>query len=174
MHPFFICNKEEIESKLTILCWSGKSEDGSEHYYYDIKSKEEWVLVHYESEFQGKNLRVLKRIPELSTNELIEVAPTSLDINNINGAALELYQKEESKKEEFRDKLIRRLLQIDISTITPFEKERLEIIIYESSLYDATNRRGILGKHFTEIEKDADYFKTISVEAKIILARLKK
>lgn len=63
-------------------------------------------------------------------------------------------------------------MQVDTSNLADFEKERLKIIIYESDLYDATNRRDILGKHFTEIQSDADYYKTTADKAKGILAKI--
>jgi hypothetical protein len=58
--------------------------------------------------------------------------------------------------------------------LTDFDKERLKTIIYKSELYDATNRRDIIGKHFTEIEADAKYYATISQQAKAILAGIDK
>jgi len=99
---------------------------------------------------------------------------TSLDKNDIIGASLELSEREKINKDDFRSKLLDKLLQVDTSNLSDFEKERLKIIIYESALYDATNRRNIVGKHFTEIEKDADYFRTISEKAKTILAIISK
>ena len=65
-------------------------------------------------------------------------------------------------------------MKIDVVNCNGFEKERLNIIIYESSLYDKTNLRPIVGKHYTEIEKDADYYRTISEKAKTILDLIKK
>jgi hypothetical protein len=65
-------------------------------------------------------------------------------------------------------------LQVNTSNLTDFEKNRLKIIIYESDLYDATNRRNIVGKHFTEIESDADYYRTAAQKAKSILESIAK
>ena len=99
---------------------------------------------------------------------------TSIDTNDIIGASLELSERERYRKEDFRAKLLSQLLQVDTSNLTDFEKERLKIIIYESDLYDATNRRDIVGKHFTEIQNDADYFRTNAQKAKSILADIAK
>lgn len=63
---------------------------------------------------------------------------------------------------------------IDIKKLPDFEKERLKVIIYETEIYDATNRRNIVGKHWTEIQMDAEYFQNISKKAKEILNELKK
>lgn len=99
---------------------------------------------------------------------------TSNNKNDIVGASIELLEREKLRKEDFRDKLLNRLLQFDISSLTGFEKERLKTIIYESELYDATNKRDIIGKHFTEIDKSARYYQTISQKAKLILNNVDK
>jgi Immunity protein 27 len=174
MHQFFICNQDEVEAKLKTLTKMGTSTDGWTHYYVDNNSKEEWLLTRYDSEYHGGGVPVLKRIPEPALEELIDIAMTSAETNDIIGASLELSEREKYKKEDFRTKLLNRLLQVDTSNLTDFEKERLKIIIYESDLYDATNRRNIVGKHFTEIESDADYYRTAAHKAKSILENIAK
>jgi len=174
MHQFFICNQDEVEAKLKTLTKTGTSTDGWTHYYVNKNSKEEWHLTRYDSEYHGGGVPVLKRIPEPTVEELMDIAITSAEINDIIGASLELSEREKYKKEDFRAKLLNRLLQVDTSNLTDFEKERLKIIIYESDLYDATNRRDIVGKHFTEIESDADYYRTAAQKAKSILEDIAK
>ena len=174
MYQFFICNQDEVEAKLKTLTKTGTSTDGWTHYYVDKNSNEEWHLTRYDSEYHGGGVPVLKRHPEPTIEELINIAMTSTDTNDIIGASLELSEREKYKKEDFRDKLLNRLLRVDTSNLTDFEKERLKIIIYESDLYDATNRRNIVGKHFTEIESDADYYRTAAHKAKSILENIAK
>ena len=169
MHQFFICNHNEVEAKLKTLTKTGTSTDGWTHYYVDNDSKEEWHLTMYKSEYHGGGISVLKRIPEPALEELIDIAMTSGETNDIIGASLEMSEREKYKKEDFRTKLLNRLLEVDTSTLTDFEKKRLKIIIYESDLYDATNRRNVLGKHITEIETDAEYYRTAANKAKNIL-----
>jgi len=174
MHQFFICNQGEVEVKLKSLAKTGTSIDGWTDYYVDNNSREEWHLTRYDSEFHGVGIPVLKRIPEPALDELIDIAMTSAEINDIIGASLELSEREKYKKEDFRVKLLNRLLQVDTTNLTDFEKERLKIIIYESDLYDATNRRNIVGKHYTEIESDADYYSRAAQIAKSILENIAK
>jgi hypothetical protein len=174
MHQFFICNQDEVEAKLKTLTKTGTSTDGWTHYYINNNSKEEWHLTRYDSEYHGGGVPVLKRIPEPTLEELIDIAMISAETNDIIGASVELSEREKYKKEDFRDKLLNRLLQVDTSNLADFEKERLKIIIYESDLYDAKNRRNIVGKHFTEIESDADYYRTAAQKAKIILENISK
>lgn len=174
MHHYFICNQGDIDSKLRTLTKIGASKEGWTDYYIDNNSNEEWHLTRYRSEYQGGGIPVLKRLPLLTIEQLIDIAMTSPDKNDIIGASLELSERERSNKDDFRSSLIERLLQVHTSNLTDFEKERLKIIVYESDLYDATNRRSIVGKHFTEIQSDADYYQTISQKAKTILKDIEK
>jgi hypothetical protein len=174
MHQSFICNQDEVENKLKTLTKTGTSTDGWTHYYVDKNSNEEWHLTSYDSEYHGGGVPVLKRLPEPTIEELINIAMTSAHTKDIIGASLELSERERYKKEDFRGRLLNRLLQVDTSDLTDFEKERLKIIIYESDLYDATNRRDIVGKHSTEIQNDADYFRTNAQKAKNILTDIEK
>jgi hypothetical protein len=174
MQPFFICNQDEVETKIRSLIESGTSTDGWTQYYFDKINNEEWHLTRYESEYHGGGIPVLKRLPEPTIEGLIDIAMTSLDTNDIIGASLELRDREKNNNEEFREKLITSLLKLDTSKITDFDKERLRLIIYESDLYDSTNRRGIVGKHFTEIQSDSDYYKTISQKSIDILTQIGK
>lgn len=174
MHQFFICNQDEVENKIKTLTKTGTSTDGWTQYYVDNNSNEEWHLTMYDSEYHGGGVPVLKRLPEPIIEELINIAMTSSDTNDIIGASLELSKRERYKKEDFRGRLLNRLLQVDTSNLSDFEKERLKIIIYESDLYDATNRRDIVGKHFREIQNDADYFRTNAQKAKTILTDIGK
>jgi len=171
---FFICDKDEIDSKLQTLTPTGSSEDGWTRYYVDRDTNENWILTRYHSEYQGGGISVLKRLPELTIEELINIALTSSDKNDIIGASLELSERERTKKDEFRNKLVERLMMVDTSNLDRFEKQRLKIIIHESDLYDATNRRNIVGKHYSEIQQDADYYSTAAQKAKEILAEIEK
>jgi hypothetical protein len=174
MHQFFICNQNEVDLKLKKLTKTGTSDDGWTNFYIDEDKSEYWLLTQYNSEYHGGGVPVLKRLPEPTVDELIDIAMTSADTNNIIGASLELSEREKYNKEDFRHRLINRLLQVDTSDLPDFEKERLRIIIYESDLYDATNRRDTIGKHYTEIQKDADYFRLNAQIAKEILENVKK
>jgi hypothetical protein len=171
---FFICNQDEVDSKLQTLTQTGSSDDGWTHHYVDRDTNEQWILTRYHSENQGGGIPVLKRLPELTIDELIDIALTSCDKNDIIGASIELSERERTKKDDFRNKLVERLMMVDTSKLDRFEKQRLKIIIQESDLYDATNRREIVGKHYSEIQQDADYYSTVAQKATEILAEIEK
>jgi hypothetical protein len=111
MESYFICNQDEIESKLKNLIKTRSSQDGWTHYYLDESTKEEWFLTTYGSEYHGGGMPVLKRLPFPSTDELIDIALNSSNRNDIIGASRELSERERYNKESFREKLLLRLLQ---------------------------------------------------------------
>ncbi len=170
MHPFFICSKILIELRLKNLIKTAVSDDGCTDYYTDNNTNESWLLTRYESEYHEEGINVLQRLPEPSMKELIDIATTSTDTNNIIGASFELWKREHSRHEDFRGALVKKLLEIDMSKLTSFDKQRLAIIIDECELRDATNRRVVLGKHFTEIQNDADYYRRIAEKVRNMFA----
>jgi hypothetical protein len=172
MTEFFICNQDDVNSKLQSLTKTGTSLEGWTDYFMDKKTNENWLLTRYNSEYHGGGVPVLKRLPEPTIDELINIAITSSDKNNIIGASLELSERERYRKEDFRKELLNHLLKIDTSNLSDFEKERIKLIVYESALYDATNRRNVVGKHYTEIQNDAEYYRTIAEGAKVVLTKI--
>lgn len=158
-----------MESKIKDLILIGESDGGYTLNYRDTKTEELWSLAGYESEFLGKDIPVLQKMPEPSTADLITIAMNAANNEEIIGAALLLSARERSRKEEFRADLLQQLLQVDLSKASTFEQARLRMIIYESDLLDTTNRREIIGKHFTQINQDADYYREIAEKAKRVL-----
>ena len=171
---YFICNQTDIETKLKSLTETGTSEDGWTQYYLDKTNDEIWHSTKYGSEYHGGGVTVLKRLPPLTMDQLINIALTSIDLSDITGASRELYEREEFQKENFRSELIQKLESFDLCSLSSFDKERLKTIIYESSLFDSANRREIVGKHWTEINKDAEYFTDIASRTKLILNDIEK
>jgi hypothetical protein len=173
MSQYFICRESEVEFKIKHLIRIGESEDGYILKYKDEKTGEHWSLAWFESELLEKDIPVLQRLPEATTEELIKIAMSAQDIEEIVGASLLLSAREGNRKEDFRADLLQQLLQVDLSKASAFEQARLRMIIYESDLLDTTNRREIIGKHFTQINRDADYYRGIAKKAIEILHEIK-
>jgi len=168
-----ICDEEQINSKLKWLQAAGRSKDETDSFFIDPVTQETWVLTSYESEMLDCDIQILMKA-ELSSNDLINIALTSKDAKVIAVAAMTLKYKEEHEKSEFRHELINKLETINIGNLSKEEKRRLELIIYESNLYDGTNQRGIMGKHYTEIQNDASYYQEPANKAKKILELIKE
>lgn len=172
MNNNFYTNPKVIDSKIKTLKEIGKSNDGWTVNYIDDLNKN-WELNYYETEYRNAGIQVLKKVEEIFIENLILIALESQNTEDIIGASIELYFQEKVYKKDFRQKLSEKLNQINLKNISEFEKERLKIIIYETSLYDATNRREILGKKKEEIENDAKYYRQNSEIAKKILEKIK-
>jgi hypothetical protein len=172
MSEFFICNREAIDIKLTSLVETGISEDGWISFYTDGHTKEQWELTSYHSEYHGGGIPVLKKLPHPSISHLIKIALTSKDVNDVAGASLELCEREKYNNENFREELLEKLQLIEIAELSDLEKGRLKTIIYDSELFDPTNRREIVGKHWKEINQDGEFYKSVSEKAKKILTKI--
>lgn len=174
MIPVFISDSEKIDKKIKSLKEVKISKGGWIKRYIDERTKEEWVLSFYHAEMHGNGFPVLKKLPHLSINNLIELALSSKNIDEIRCASFELQEREKFHNSDFRDYLIQKLNQIDTSNLPLSEKERLTIIIKNSTLDDPINRRTIVGKHYTEIAKDAEHYRSISDKANKILNNINR
>jgi len=174
MGKYFIIGQEEIENKLKTFAKIKTTDDGWSHYYKDETANEEWKLMRYHSEYHGGGFPILKRLPEVTFEKLIDIAMTSRNTSDIIGASQELLNREKYQKEYFRDELLSRLLVIDLNHLSDFEKERIKMVIRESGLLDQSNRREIVGKSLSEIREDANYYRVIAESANRILRNIKQ
>lgn len=173
MTKFFICIPESIQNKLGELRKIGPAENDFTDLFIDDTDQSIWLLTRYETDFFEDGIDVLKRESGLSISQLIELAVTSSFVEEVIGASLELYDREAQNGDVFREELVHRLALLDFTKLTDFDKKRIEIIIYESSIYDPLNRREIIGKSMVEIEEDAFFYRRISGAAKTILKAIK-
>lgn len=151
MAQSLICDEEQIHSKLKVFQKAGMAEDETDSFFVDPVTQERWVLASYESELPDCDIQVLMKA-ELGSKHLIDIALTSKDTKVTAIAAMTLKYKEKHEKSEFRHELINKLQNVHIGNLSKEEKRRLERILYESNLYDGTNQRSIMGKHYTEIQ----------------------
>jgi hypothetical protein len=172
MSHSFICNEEQIDSRLDLLQKTGISKDETDTYFVNPITREPWILATYESEQLDCDIQVLMK-GEMTSKELIDVALTSNDLKTVAAAAMTLKFKVEQDKSEFRHALIQELEKLDIAHLPEEERERIRIIIYESDISDGTNQRSIMNKHWTEIQKDADFYQIPANKAKEILKLIK-
>lgn len=172
----FIVNKSKIEEKRKLLTQTSTSSDGWKINYIDEENNENWIEYGIHPEYHGGGYPILVKQPEPNTDELITIAIQSNNLDQIAGVAVFLYTNEKYDKIEFRDKLIESIEDFfnrKKDNLTEFDKKKLNTMIYDSSLYDPSNRRPILGKKQEEIEIDFQFFKKISERAKRILSKLK-
>jgi hypothetical protein len=138
--------------------------------YFDDQTKQYWLKYVVDERGFSKNLMLISPAP--TTDELIDIALTSKYPDEVSAAATRLCIEEQIEKKEYRQKLIDRLNSIDTSELNDNEKKRIETIIDASELTIRINKRDIVGKHFSEIQTDADFFVEISIAAQKILSSL--
>ena len=176
-NPHFIVNKDKIKEKRKSLTQTSVEDDGWEIHYVDQYTNEEWIEYQMEPEYHGGEYPMLVKQPLPKTNDLIEIALGSNSLDEIAGVSVFIFTNEQYDKTEFRDKLIDAIegfYEKENGELTEFDTKKLETVIYETSLSDSTNRKPIMGKHYTEIEQDHKYYLEIAGRAKKILNQIKR
>ena len=138
--------------------------------YIDNSTGHQWLK--YVVDDRGFFVNLIFISPTPTTDQLIEIALNTKYVDEISAAATRLNFEEQSDKNEYRQKLIDKLTTIDISKLDTTEKERIKTIILASQLTDRVNKREIVGKHFSEIQVDADFFNSVADNAEKILRLL--
>ncbi|MEN9909536.1 MAG: hypothetical protein RLZZ540_2685 [Bacteroidota bacterium] len=149
-------------------------ENGLSTKYLDNKTGQFWLKSQVNSEYHGGGNAILIQLPEPSTDDLIEIVLSSINEDEVIAACLRLCDNEQYHEIEYRQKLINKLNEIQLYNLPYDEKQRLINIIEYSELDSEINRREVLNKHFDEVQKDTNYFRTIAQQADIILRRLDK
>ena len=137
----------------------------------DTKTGQEWLKYLVDPD-RGYFYNLIALNPTPTTDELINIAFNSEYEDEVCAAAIRLKLDEQEFQKEYRPKLIQRLKIISNQSLSMTEKMRLKTILMASQLSDKINRREIMGKHFTEIYKDAEFFKSIAREAEAIFEKL--
>jgi hypothetical protein len=138
--------------------------------YIDNSTGHQWLKYVVDERGFFVNLIFISPLP--TTDQLIEIAFNTEYDDEISAAATRLNIEEQSDKREYRQKLIDKLTTIDISKLAATEKERIKTIILASQLTDRVNKREIVGKHFSEIQVDANFFNWVADTAENILKLL--
>ena len=141
--------------------WATKYIDNSGH---------QWLK--YVVDDRGFFVNLIFISPPPTTDELIEIALNTSYADEVSAAATRLNIEEHSDKKEYRQILIDKLKQLDISKLDTVEKERVKAIILAAQLTDRVNKREIIGKHFSEIQSDANFFNSVADTAENMLKLL--
>ncbi|WP_146090732.1 hypothetical protein [Aureitalea marina] len=133
--------------------------------YINPEDDSKWLKLRLRSEYHGGGYPVMMKKTGISTDFLIKIILSSDNIEQISVGSALLEYFESSDRIEFRTKLIDSLekhYSIENNRTDEFEKLRLQSIIENSTIYDDTNRREIVGKNDAEITADYYYFKKIA------------
>jgi hypothetical protein len=177
VNPKFIVNREKIEVKRKTLQQTSVNSDGWEIHYIDKTNNEKWIEYRMEPEYHGGGYPILVKEPVPNTEQLMEIALESNNLDEIAGASVFIYTNEEYDKIEFRNDLVEKIEKFyrqRIGKLTEFDIKKIKTIIYETSLSDSTNRKSTMGKHYTQIEEDHEYYKQNAERVKRILNEIKR
>ena len=86
----------------------------------------------------GRYYNLMFNSPRPTTNEIIDIAFSSDDYDEIQGASHRLLYDEEVESKEFRNALYEKLFTMDITTLSNDEKERIRAIILNTRLTDTS------------------------------------
>jgi hypothetical protein len=139
--------------------------------YLDPSTGQHWLKYMVDRD-TGRYFNLMILTPKPTTQEMIDIAFTSSDNDEVEGAVHRLYAEEEEEKIDFRPAFFERLKNIDLSQLNAEEKKNIKSIIYNGHLTDRTNKREVIGKHFSEIQKDVEFFNQVADKAEQILKQL--
>ena len=148
-------------------------DDGWSEKYLDEPSGQLWLKYSVDTYAERWMQKILVIFPPPNKDELIQIALTSFHFDEVWAAATRLNDEEKINKIEFRQELVDRLNEIDYDHLNVEEKERIRVIIEASGLTNRLNKRDTMGKHYSEILKDAEFFRQMSICSERILSLLK-
>ncbi len=164
----FTSNKKTIKKLESKFIKTEKTEFDWTTEYLNPNDNTKWLKLRLRSEYHGGGYPVMMRKTGVSTDFLIRTILSSTDIESISVGSALLEYFESSNGTEFRTELINRLERYysdKDNQNDEFEKRKLEAIIENSTIYDDTNRRKIVGKNDAEITADYEFFKRIAARA---------
>jgi len=165
----FIEDQDLVKKMLKRLTPLNESSGWQCELFIDKTTNQKWEKYLFELFDADDDGIGLRRYPYPSIEEIIRVALTSKYFDEIDGASGLLLNMEYDKI-EFRDMLLSEIEK----NINDINEDRFEIIYNRAELYDTLNKREILGKHYTEIEKDAEHFKELMTKAERLRQRIKQ
>ena len=139
--------------------------------YLDETTGQQWLKYSVDPD-RGYFFNLIRTNPNPKTEQLLDTAFTSNNTDEVSAAAYRLYIEEQFENKEYRNLLLNRLRLATETVLDKENTERLKTIIKAAQLLDRVNHRVIVGKHFTEIEKDAKFVNDIADSAQEIMNQL--
>ncbi|WP_203296785.1 hypothetical protein [Luteirhabdus pelagi] len=133
--------------------------------YKDPDNEAVWLKLKIGLNNEERNRPVMMQKNDYKIDFLIELVLTSKNLEQISTAAALMEYMESSESIEFRENLIDKLEShySDLKNeISEFDLKRLNSIVNNSSLFDDTNRRTLVGKNDDSITSDWKFFKEVA------------
>ena len=149
-----------------------KHDGGWTRIYLDEKTGDKWMQYTIDPD-RGYFWNLMIISPKPNTDELIKIALESEYEDEIHASSVRLFLEEQQNGLKYRQKLIDKISELDLTKLPLKEKKRIEIIIQSAQLNTEFNYRETIGKHISEINEDWEFFKGISAKANRILDKIK-
>jgi hypothetical protein len=134
---------------------------------YQDESGYRWRYTILWSDMLEKDIELLETYPVTPVSDLIKLIPTISDLETIAAISMSIAQRNFDNDINNRELLIR-VLEEELAPNSE-KLDKVKLCIYESELFDATNRTEIIGKFTADIEKYAAVYQSIAKRAKAIL-----
>jgi len=137
--------------------------------YLEKKSNREWLK--YISDDRSNTPDLIQVKPKLNTEDLINIALNSVYEDESQAAIRRLISEENTN--QYRLILLDEIKKKITNSLNHLEKERIIAIIQQSDLLNKNNRKDIINKPYSEVQKDYEFYKKIALETSEILSALK-
>jgi hypothetical protein len=157
----YILDQQEQQKLIDALHLVEKLEGGWRLQYLDPASQQSWVLFYAYPEDHGGGFPILRTDPPpVSLNEWLGDCLVSDREDDVKGIAL-----------EFRDRydLWSQVLDWIESNLSMIPADNLLSFLSTLTILNPRNRMDILGKHYSEIQKDHDHFVRLLERAKNLM-----
>ena len=143
--------------------------NANESIYIDSITNIRWLLSNYWSEMLEVELKILVKLPLCTIEYYIKNLSLDKTVPELIVIALLISDRNFDNLKSNRLLLIEKLESLMSEANDSTSMEKIKNIIYETSLYDPTNKDTIINKHFSQINSDAQFYRNISIRAQNIL-----
>jgi hypothetical protein len=160
----FYCDRDFIRDYLQSCHLLETNDDSS--IYKDV-ADQVWRHLVFWSAMLEKDIEVLEAYPPMPIADLIKLLIESDSPETVAALSISMAQRGFDNDIKNRQLLVD-LLEKELAN-RPDKLDNIKLCIYESELFDATNRAEIIGKDIAQIDEDATSYRSIAKRAKAIL-----
>jgi hypothetical protein len=155
-------NQSEVQEILSTLEPTGKSTGYYSALFVNPATGDQWEKYLFESDDDHSDGIGLRKYPYPSFEETIRIALTSEFEDEVDGASAFICEHDNDGQAK---RLLIEAIEEDIQSTNP---DRFNIIYWRAELYDSTNKRPAVGKHYSEVTRDHAHFVELAERAKLL------
>ncbi|RYZ34736.1 MAG: hypothetical protein EOP49_34210 [Sphingobacteriales bacterium] len=129
---------------------------------YVNASGNSYLVSRFWSEMLDKAVTIMERLPQIELEQLIKLITSALAVQDIAALSNLITERWEGHQKRYRLQLIEHLEFMLKAGADTAAKEKIRMCVYESNLFDPTNREPIVGKSYQEIQADAACYRKMA------------